>query len=248
MAKILASVAGATITDDDVTSFLEGLGKRGAAYNTPEGRKMVLEQLIGNKLLLLDAKKNLLEADPEFRRELAKIKETLLVNFATERVMKEVKVSEKEIEEYYSENQNQFVSGENVNASHILVDNEERALELIRKIKSGEIDFESAARENSSCPSGKNGGSLGDFERGQMVPEFDKAVFEMEVGAITDTPVKTQFGYHVIKLNSKTESSVAPLSNIRGELEEMLLEIKRRKAYESRINQLKIVYPVDLSL
>ena len=248
MAKILASVAGATITDDDVTSFLEGLGKRGAAYNTPEGRKMVLEQLIGNKLLLLDAKKNLLEADPEFRRELAKIKETLLINFATERVMKEVKVSEKEIEEYYSENQNQFVSGENVNASHILVDNEERALELIRKIKSGEIDFESAARENSSCPSGKNGGSLGDFERGQMVPEFDKAVFEMEVGAITDTPVKTQFGYHVIKLNSKTESSVAPLSNIRGELEEMLLEIKRRKAYESRINQLKIVYPVDLSL
>ena len=187
MAKILASVAGSTITDDDVTSFLEGLGKRGAAYNTPEGRKMVLEQLIGNKLLLLDAKKNLLEADPEFRRELAKIKETLLINFATERVMKEVKVSEKEIEEYYSENQNQFVSGENVNASHILVDNEERALELIRKIKSGEIDFESAARENSSCPSGKNGGSLGDFERGQMVPEFDKAVFEMEVGAITDT-------------------------------------------------------------
>ena len=248
MAKILASVAGATITDDDVTSFLEGLGKRGAAYNTPEGRKMVLEQLIGNKLLLLDAKKNLLEADPEFRRELAKIKETLLINFATERVMKEVKVSEKEIEEYYSENQNQFVSGEKVNASHILVDSEERALELIRKIKSGEIDFESAARENSSCPSGKNGGSLGDFERGQMVPEFDKAVFEMEVGAITDTPVKTQFGYHVIKLNSKTESSVAPLSNIRGELEEMLLEIKRRKAYESRINQLKIVYPVDLSL
>ena len=248
MEKILASVAGATITEGDVTSFLQALGKRGAAYNNPEGRRMVLEKLIGDKLLLLDAKRNLLEADPEFRAELAKLKDTLLVNFATERAMRDVKVSAKEVEDYYNENQDKFVQGEKVNASHILVDSEELALELIAKIKAGEIEFEKAAMENSSCPSKENGGSLGDFERGQMVPEFDAAVFEMKVGEITEAPVKTQFGYHIIKLNSKSEASVAPLSEIRDRLEAVLLDEKRQKAYESKINQLRIMYPVDMTV
>ena len=247
MDKILATVGGNAITDSDVTAFLEGLGKRGASYDNPQGRRMVLEQLIGNKLLLLDAKRNLLEADSEFRAELAKLKETLLINFAAERATRDVKLSNGEVEKYYEENQHQFENGERVNASHILVDTEEAALSLIEKIKSGEIDFETAARENSSCPSKENGGSLGDFERGQMVSEFDTAVFEMQVGEITDTPVKTQFGYHIIKLNAKTEKSITPLSEIRDRLEAALLEEKRHKAYESKINQLKIMYPVDIN-
>ena len=247
MEKILATVAGVAITEDDVTAFLQGLGKRGAAYDNPQGRRIVLEQLIGNKLLLLDAKRNLLEADAEFRAELARLKDNLLINFAAEKVMRDVKITAKEVEDYYNENQEKFVGGEKVNASHILVDSEELALELIAKIKGGEIDFETAAKENSSCPSKENGGSLGDFERGQMVPEFDTAVFEMEVGTITDTPVKTQFGYHIIKLNAKSEKSQTPLSEIRDRLEEALLEEKRQKAYESKINQLKIMYPVDIN-
>lgn len=246
MEKILATVAGSAITEADVSAFLESLGKRGAAYDNPNGRRMVLEQLIGNKLLLLDAKRNLLEADPEFRAELTRVKETLLVNFNAERATRDVKLSSGELEEYYEKNRERFVTPERVNASHILVDSEETALELIKKIKSGEVDFETAARENSTCPSKENGGSLGDFERGQMVAEFDAAVFEMQVGELTDTPVKTQFGYHIIKLNSKSEQSVAPLSEIRERLEAALLEEKRHLAYESKINQLKIMYPVDI--
>ena len=79
-----------------------------------------------------------------------------------------------------------------------------------------------------------------------MVPEFDTAVFSMTVGEVTAEPVKTQFGYHLIKLNSKSESSVMPYEEIAPQLTDMVLGEKRREAYEKKINQLKILYPVEL--
>ena len=108
MAKILATVGGAPITDEDVNEFLAGLGQRGAAYNTPDGRAMILEQLIGNKLLLLDAKRNLLEAQPEFKEQLARVKDQLLTNYAGEKAISAVTVSDKECEEYYNANLDKF--------------------------------------------------------------------------------------------------------------------------------------------
>lgn len=245
MEKILAKVGPLTVSEEDIDRFLMGLGQRGQSYNTPEGRKMVLEQLIGNKLLLLDARRNLLEGEPEFKAELARLKEELLISYATNKALSAVTVSDKEAKEYYDAHASEFVAGESVNASHILVDTEDAALSILEKIKSGGISFEDAAKEHSSCPSGQNGGNLGDFTRGQMVPEFDKAVFEMEVGTITDAPVKTQFGYHLIKLNSKRDAETAPFDGVKDQLKDMLLGQKRRSAYESKINQLKIMYPVD---
>ena len=247
MNKILATVGGMPIYEEDVNEFLAGLGQRGQGYNNPEGRKIILEQLIGNKLLLLDAKRNLLEAEPEFKAQLAKLKDQLLTSFAGERAIASVSVSDKDAREYYDANLEQFIGEESVNASHILVDTEERANEILTKIKAGEISFEDAARENSSCPSKANGGSLGDFGKGQMVPEFDAAVFAMEEGTISDTPVKTQFGYHLIKLNSKKAAETMPYEEIAEEIKRALLTEKRRKAYESKINQLKILYPVDMA-
>ena len=246
MEQILAKVGTLTVTSEEVDTFLRGLGKRGAAYDNPEGRKIVLEQLINNKLLLLDAKRNLMEADPVFRAELARLKDNLLVSFATEKITSAVSATDAEVEAYYNDNIDKFETGETVNASHILVKTEEEALEILGKIKSGDLTFEAAATEYSSCPSKDNGGNLGDFGRGQMVPEFDTAVFELSEGEITDAPVKTQFGYHLIKLNSKTESSTAPLSEIKDKLKALVTEEKQAKAYESKINQLKIMYPVDL--
>ena len=151
-------------------------------------------------------------------------------------------------QKYYNENKDKFVSEESVNASHILVDSEEKALEILAKIKAGEISFEDAALENSSCPSKANGGNLGDFGKGQMVPEFDTAVFAMEVGEITDVPVKTQFGYHLIKLNAKNAASEMPFAEIKEDIKEALTVEKRKAAYESKINQLKILYPVDMMI
>ena len=246
MNNVLATVGGIAITEQEVNEFLEGLGPRGQAYNNPEGKKAILGQLVANKLLLLDARRNLYEADPAFKAELAKLRDNLLISYAADKAVASVSVSDKEVEDYYNQNQERFMSEESVNASHILVDSEEKALEILAGIKSGEISFEQAAMENSSCPSGRNGGSLGDFGKGQMVPEFDVAVFSMEVGEITDAPVKTQFGYHLIKLNSKNAAEVMPLAEIAPEIKNALLQEKQRTAYESKINQLKILYPVDM--
>lgn len=244
--KILATIAGLTITEGDVDKFIAGLGQRGAAYNSPEGRRAVLNQIVNHKLLLLDAQRNLYEADATFRARLAQLKEELLIDYAAEKVLSQVNVSDKDLEAYYEENKDKFMTEEGVNASHILVDTEESALEILAAIKSGEITFEDAAKKHSSCPSGQNGGSLGDFGRGQMVPEFDTAVFEMEVGEVTEAPVKTQFGYHLIKLNSKHEAKPMSFADVREDLYKMLHTEKSRAAFESKINQLKIMYPVDI--
>jgi peptidyl-prolyl cis-trans isomerase C len=88
-------------------------------------------------------------------------------------------------------------------ARHILVDDEAFCKELKEKINSGEITFEQAAKENSTCPSGANGGDLGRFSAGQMVSEFDKVVFNDEVGVVHG-PVETQFGYHLLEVTDRS--------------------------------------------
>ncbi len=88
-------------------------------------------------------------------------------------------------------------------ARHILVDSEEKCNELKDQINSG-MDFADAAKEHSNCPSGKSGGDLGEFGPGMMVPEFDKVVFSAEIGSV-EGPVKTQFGYHLLEVTSRTD-------------------------------------------
>lgn len=87
-------------------------------------------------------------------------------------------------------------------ARHILVDTEEKCNELKAVIEGG-ADFAEIARNNSSCPSGRNGGDLGEFGPGMMVPEFDKVVFSAEVGTVQG-PVQTQFGYHLLEVTSRS--------------------------------------------
>ena len=245
--KVLATVGGSPITEREVNEFIASLGQRGQAYNSPEGRRAVLNQIIGNKLLLLDAKRNLIEAEAAFREQLNRMKDNLLISYAGEKIISAVSVSEAEAKEYYENNKSEFKTAETVNASHILVDSEEKAIAIYEEIASGKKTFEDAAKEYSSCPSKNAGGSLGDFGRGQMVPEFDSAVFEMAEGDVTKVPVKTQFGYHLIKLNAKNPEKEMSYEEIKDELKAGLLNEKRRKAYESKINQLKIMYPVDMA-
>ena len=88
-------------------------------------------------------------------------------------------------------------------ARHILVDQEDACKDLISRIEGGE-DFADLAKEFSSCPSGAKGGELGTFSPGQMVPEFDTACFQGEVGAVQG-PIQTQFGYHVVQVTARTE-------------------------------------------
>jgi peptidyl-prolyl cis-trans isomerase C len=241
---ILANVGGMPITSADVDAFLAGLGQRGQSYNNPQGRAVILEQLIGQKLFLMDATRNLYEAEPAFKAELKRTKEMLLTNYAIEKAIGNVRVTEEEAKKFYDENSEQFMGDETVNASHILVADEETAKNLLEQINSGAITFEDAAKQNSTCPSGQEGGCLGDFGRGQMVPEFDQACFSMEVGELRG-PIQTQFGYHLIKLNSKNEAQAVPFAQMKDDIIRKLTQDKQQAAYQSKVNQLKILYPVD---
>lgn len=242
--KLLATVAGTPITQADVNEFLSSLGQRASQYDTPEGRAMILDEIIGSKLLLMDAKRNLYEAEPAFAAQLKKVKENLLAGYAAQKAVAGVSVSEEEVRKYYEENKENLVGSPSVNASHILVDTREKASDILGKIRAGELSFEEAAKQYSSCPSKENGGNLGDFGQGQMVPEFEKAAFAMEVGQISE-PVKTQFGYHLIRLNEKKTAETIPYEKLRDHIKAQLLKEKQGRAYESKINQLKILYPVD---
>ena len=240
----LASVNGKPITSTDVDNFIVAMGRNGQTYNNPQGRAAVLEQLIAQRLFLLDAQRNLLEREPAFKEQLAALKEQLLMEYAITKCVEGVQVKEEEVRAFYEEHKEEFVAGATVNASHILVDTEEQALQILESIKNGEVTFEDAAKQYSSCPSSAEGGNLGDFAQGQMVPEFDAAVFAMEVGELS-APVKTQFGYHLIKLNAKNDAEAVTYEDIRQELYANLMQQKQQAAYQSKINQLKILYPVD---
>jgi len=242
--KILAKVGNFTVSEGDVDAFVASLGQRGQNYNTPEGRAIILDQLISQKLLLLDAVRNMYEREPEFKAELARVKDELLVNYAVNKAVSAVRVTEADAKQYFDEHAEEFAGETTVNASHILVAEEAQAEEILKKINDGEISFADAAMQYSSCPSGAEGGNLGDFGRGQMVPEFDAACFSMQVDEVRG-PVKTQFGYHLIRLNKINEAKPLAFEQIKDRLREKLLSDKQQAAYQSKINQLKILYPVD---
>ena len=243
--RVLAKVGSIAIMESEVNEMVANLAHRGQNYDHPQGRAAILEQLISNKLFLIDAQKNLYEHNSEFKMQLEKVKNDMLVSFAVNKALCDVKpATDDEIKKYYDDNADKFTKGESVNASHVLVESEEKANELLAKINAGQISFEDAARENSTCPSKENGGNLGEFTKGQMVPEFDEAVFAMSVGEIKG-PVKTQFGYHLIKLNAKNEASVYPFDEIKEQLVSVVNQEKQQAAFQSKVNQLKILYPVD---
>ncbi len=242
--KIVANVGGNPVYEFEIDEMVAAYAQRGQNYDNPQGRAALLEQVINKKLLLLDAKKNLLEHNAEFKAELEKVKNEMLANFTVQKAIENVTVTDEDAKTYYDENTEKFERGETVSASHILVDSEDKANEIKAEIEKGAVSFEDAARKDSSCPSSQNGGALGEFTKGQMVPEFDEAVFSMEVGELRG-PVKTQFGYHLIKLTDKKEASSFPFDEIKDQIKNMVLTEKRQKALNSKINQLKILYPVD---
>lgn len=244
--KILAVVGNRTVTEKDVEEMLAGLGQRAQQYNNPQGRQIILDQIVNKELVLMDAKKNLMEHNAEFKAELEKLKNELLANFYVEQILKDVKVSESSLQQYYDEHPEEFMGEDTVSAKHILVEEEAKALDLMEKIQKGEMTFEEAAKAFSTCPSGQNGGDLGEFGRGQMVAEFDKACFEMEVGELRG-PIKTQFGYHLIRLEKKTPATAISFGEARTNIQRKLLGEAQQKAYQSKMNQLRILYPVDFS-
>lgn len=122
--------------------------------------------------------------------------------------------------------------GDEFNAAHILVESEDDALEVKKELDGG-ADFATLAKERSTGPSGPNGGDLGWFTSGRMVPEFEEAVLEMRFGEVSG-PVQTQFGWHIILLNERRKAEAPEFEEVRGQLADEL----RQKAVEDRVNEL----------
>jgi len=154
---------------------------------------------------------------------------SLTAGEAVEAIM-ENGISEEEIQAAYTEQYKDAMPEEEFNASHILVETEEEANAIKIELDGG-ADFAAVAREKSTGPSGPGGGSLGWFSTGMMVPSFEAAVVEMNAGDVSK-PVKTQFGWHVIKLNETRKSELPALEAVREELELQIGQIKVQSSIE----------------
>nr|WP_322789375.1 peptidylprolyl isomerase [Terrisporobacter mayombei] len=153
-----------------------------------------------------------------------------------------VKLTEEEKRAFFEAQKQNFSKPETASAKHILVDTEEKANDILGKINTGEVSFEDAAKEHSSCPSKDAGGDLGSFGRGQMVPEFEEAVFNMNKGEVSQ-PVKTQFGYHLIKLEDRKESILPEYDEVAEEVGKTLLYQKQGEVYQQKLNEVKNTLP-----
>ena len=164
-------------------------------------RMSLLEFLIDNQLFAEAAEAEKLGQGPEFETRLAYLKRRALRELYFDKVIK-ASVSDTDARKLYDDQVKLVKPEEEVSARHILVDSEDKAKELKEKIKSGG-DFIALAKESSKDPGSKDdGGNLGYFGHGQMVPEFEAVVFKLAKGDVSD-PVKTQFGWHLIKIEDK---------------------------------------------
>ena len=241
--KILATIGDVNITEKDLDYMKKNMDKRVLSqFSGERGEYYLLQELINQKLMAIDAKDSDLLDNEEFKYEFESMKDNFISQYVIKTVLNSVTVSEEEVREFFETNKNAFGENESVSASHILVGDLSKAENLYEKIQNGE-DFATLAKENSTCPSSANGGDLGYFGRGQMVKEFEDMAFSLEVGAVSK-PVKTQFGYHLILLNDKKSDKAKNFEDIKDELKESLFAKKQQDAYVEKINSLRDKYGV----
>lgn len=241
---VRATVNGKHITAQMVDAFYNSLSQNiQQQFQGEEGRERLFDELIYQELFYAKAKADDLEHTEAFQQELEIAKENLLKQFAIRQLIQAIDVTQAEIDDYYAAHQNEFEAPDRVKASHILVDSEEEAKAIKAKIDSG-VSFEAAAQAHSKCPSKERGGDLGFFQRGQMVPEFEEAAFDMETGALSE-PVKTQFGYHLILKTEAEAAGLASLESVKPQIYQHLLVNKQNQAYAETVTALKAQYPVE---
>ena len=239
--EILAVVGGDKITNEDFEMFLQNVPREQRMYiSNPQLREYYLEQMIAIYAFAKEAEAQKMDETEKYQKIMENARRDTLAQMAMSEVMKDVTVDDAEIKEFYDTNPQQFQKGATVSAKHILVKEEEKCQEILAAIKDGKA-FEEAAQEFSTCPSGSKGGDLGEFGKGQMVKEFEDAAFAAEIGDVVG-PVKTQFGYHLIKVKKRNEASVIPFEEVKGQLRQTVLQQKQNKVYAAKVKELKEKY------
>ncbi len=206
-----------------------------------------------------DDYKKMFRTDDNFERYLKssdisidQIKENISHNLAVQKLLEQqgdLAVNEDEVKKYYEENEKRYEVKEQVRASHILlkVAKDDKAADAAAKKKADEVykeavkkdaDFAELAKKHSQGPTASRGGDLSFFTRGRMVPDFEKVAFEMKVGDISK-PVKTQFGWHIIKVTERKEGRQRPFDEVKESIEKLLRNKKSRKAKADLLKMLR---------
>jgi len=259
----VASVNGEKITQGQLNEAL-----------TEQYGAEVLNSLIADKIVELEAKKLKVsvtddEVDAEykdyveqyggeesFKQLLATynmdekvIKNDIKKYLLTKKVMEDyVKITDDEVKSYFEENKDAYNQQEQVEASHILVEDEKTAKEVIKKLKDGE-DFAKLAKEYSTDTGTKDdGGYLGYFGKGEMVEEFENAAFAMKKGSISSEPVKTDYGYHIIKVTDKKEAKEAVFEDVKDRVYQDLLKQKVDEQYSTWLSEKMDEYKIENKL
>ncbi len=243
--NVLAVVNGMEITEQDLQNTIRRFPAERQRYlETENGRKQLLNEIISFELIYNYAKDEHMESSESYLAKLEAVKKEMMTQVAVDKILEDVKVTDKEVEDYYKANRNMYKNPENITARHILVDSLEKANEVLEKVKTG-LSFEDAAKKYSSCPSKAQGGNLGKFTRGQMVPEFENTAFQLEIGVVSQ-PVKTQFGYHLIKVENKEEASIKTFDEVKDAIRRGLLQERQAFKYSQFTEGLKSKYEVEL--
>jgi len=227
-ADVLATVNGHKITKEDVQSVLNAMGARTNYDALPDDvKKKVLDQVIEQQLLQEKALESGIEKDKEYKEALEKLKKKLALDIWVKKQLDAIEVSDAEAKKAYEEHKNAFQRPETVHARHILVKTEAEAKQIIEELEKTpksklKTKFEELAKAKSTGPSAPRGGDLGTFGRGQMVKPFSDAAFALKAGEFTRTPVKTQFGYHVIYVEEKHPAQTVPFDEVKERIKQNL--------------------------
>jgi len=243
--KLWAVVAGNEITDKDLNSIIMRYPEDKRAYfENEEGKKQILEQTIAFELFNKFGEEIKLNETDDFKEAVNNLSKEILTQMTINKVLSDVTVTDEDAKKFYDENKEKFAEAATVSAKHILVKTEEEAKNIKNEISDGKISFEEAATKYSTCPSKEQGGDLGSFQRGMMVPEFEEVAFKAEIGKLTDG-VKTQFGYHLILVEDKKEGTKKNFEEVKEMVINQLIQEGQQRKYIDVVRELETKFGVD---
>jgi peptidyl-prolyl cis-trans isomerase C len=231
-AAVVATVNGRDLTEAEVTEALAEFAERLAMVPEPARRELVISALVDMYVLADAATADGLDQTPEFEQQMEMARTQALRTIYIEQNVN-AGVSDEDLRARYDEETADFEGAEEVRARHILVETEEQAQTIIDELDAGG-DFAALALENSIDTGSKvQGGDLGYFQRGQMVPAFEEAAFGLEVGSYTETPVQSDFGYHVILLEDRRTQEPPAFETVEPQLRELVLRERFTETMEA---------------
>ncbi|MBR7791146.1 peptidylprolyl isomerase [Undibacterium sp. FT147W] len=236
---VAATVNGTPISKKQLDQIMQQQAAQGMPDNQ-ETRKMVIDQLAMQILVAQEATNKGLDKVPEVKEQLDMARLSILANSYVKDYMKTATVSDEALKAEYDKFKT-TAGGTEFKARHILVASEEEAKDIIAKIKKDVKAFDGLAKAKSQDPGSKaKGGDLGWFNPRSMVPEFGEAVAKLEKGKFTETPVKSQFGYHVIILDDSRPLAVPALEDVKGALTQQLQQQNLKKTFDDLKAKAKI--------